>query len=779
MILNSPFISGSLTVTGNTIISGSITAPQGIAGTASYASNAELLDGLDSTSFTTTSSFNAASSSFSTRVANTEATASQYIAASASFDSRIISNDATDTTQNSRIAANEAKTGSFATTGSNFFIGTQVVTGSVFISSDLVVQGSSSLQNITASAVSVGTNRIILNTATPILPFGGISVQDSGSTMGRSGSLLWNSITDHWINVNPSGSDEGYNSAMVINGPKNTGSLGSEAGLTTNYIPVSQGEDHITDSVMFQSGTNIGVGTTSPAEKLVAAGAIMSTGGITGHGANRTTISQEGSSNGAFWQSYGADTSTVGRFTLRQASSDFSVTRTPLIIEATGAATFSSTVKSKGLVVVGASGGYGTGDNTYINLGGEATTDNFGAINMPFGDVMKFNSYHGYQFKTSNSTASPVTMFSIGIGGAATFVSSVQAASLIVAGSGYFPAKLITLGGAEFSRYNTHIGTTIVDGSKIALSFGTRSNNVDYDNTLNILNGNVGIGTTSPSSILNVHGTTGITWAGNGVTSGLVTIGTPLTGGSLFVNTISDGGSGYQSGLAIDGNSASQISTINIKALGVKFGGFWGSNLAFHVSNGTSLNEAMRITRDGEVKLTSGISNRRLFAYDGGSGNTNGLGLDMGGNSYEYSLFFAYGTSDNGRMTAGSWDGSNVYRTKFTLFGNGNYSFAGSNVSDVRLKESINVLDINAIDKLNQLVPKTYHMTDNQNLLRYGFIAQEVQEILPDLINGVETEDTYLGLDYNGILAVAVKAIQELSAKNDALEARLSALETA
>jgi hypothetical protein len=70
-------------------------------------------------------------------------------------------------------------------------------------------------------------------------------------------------------------------------------------------------------------------------------------------------------------------------------------------------------------------------------------------------------------------------------------------------------------------------------------------------------------------------------------------------------------------------------------------------------------------------------------------------------------------------------------------------------------------------------------MTDNQNLLRYGFIAQEVQEILPDLINGIETEDTYLGLDYNGVLAVAVKAIQELSTKNTTLEARLAALESA
>jgi hypothetical protein len=75
-------------------------------------------------------------------------------------------------------------------------------------------------------------------------------------------------------------------------------------------------------------------------------------------------------------------------------------------ISNTGAATFSSSVQSRGFVAVGASGGYTTGDNTYINLGGAASTDSFGAINMPFGDRMKFNSYHGFEFKTSNAGAS-------------------------------------------------------------------------------------------------------------------------------------------------------------------------------------------------------------------------------------------------------------------------------------------------------------------------------------------------------------------------------------
>jgi hypothetical protein len=241
-------ISGSLNVGGSAVVLSSATSSL----SASYAVNA------------TTASY--VVSSVTDASQNIRLTAIEAVTGSYASTSSLSLTSAS-------VAAINVRTGSYATTGSNTFIGTQIFTGSVFITSDLVVQGSSSLQNITASAVSVGTNTIILNTNTPILQFGGISVQDSGSTAGRSGSLIWNSINDHWLNVNPSGSDEGYNSAMVINGPKNTGSLGSEVGLTTNYIPVSQGEDHITDSIIFQSGsTNIGIGTVLPSARLDVAG---------------------------------------------------------------------------------------------------------------------------------------------------------------------------------------------------------------------------------------------------------------------------------------------------------------------------------------------------------------------------------------------------------------------------------------------------------------------------------------------------------------------------
>ena len=170
-------------------------------------------------------------------------------------------------------SSQEGLNATFATTGSNIFYGTQTITGSLYITQNLVVQGSSSLENITASAVSIGTNIVNLNTSTPAVRFGGISVQDSGSGQGVSGSLYWDSFNNHWLYVQPSGSGEEYNSAILIAGPKNTGTLGNESGITSGSIQVALGENHIGDSIMTQ---NVG------ATKITIAGALDVTGNISG-----------------------------------------------------------------------------------------------------------------------------------------------------------------------------------------------------------------------------------------------------------------------------------------------------------------------------------------------------------------------------------------------------------------------------------------------------------------------------------------------------------------
>ena len=180
--------------------------------------------------------------------------ATSLSASAASINASILS---LSTSVDSRLDAVENTNATQATTGSNIFFGNQTITGSLFITQNLIVQGSSSLQNITASAVDIGTNLIELNTATPAVRFGGVSVQDSGSNAGVSGSLLWDSFNNHWLYVHPSASGEGYNSAILIAGPKNTGSIGNEIGLTAGVVPVSDGEDHIKNSNISTDGTTV------------------------------------------------------------------------------------------------------------------------------------------------------------------------------------------------------------------------------------------------------------------------------------------------------------------------------------------------------------------------------------------------------------------------------------------------------------------------------------------------------------------------------------------
>jgi hypothetical protein len=137
-------------------------------------------------------------------------------------------------------------TSSFATTGSNEFIGNQSIFG------NLNVYGTSSIQYTTSSQAYIGDSLIVLSTDLPSLRFGGISVYDSGSS-ALSGSLFWDSQRQHWVYANPSGST--YDGGLIISGPKNTNGLGNEQGLLNNVITKGQGSDHITSSALIEDGT--------------------------------------------------------------------------------------------------------------------------------------------------------------------------------------------------------------------------------------------------------------------------------------------------------------------------------------------------------------------------------------------------------------------------------------------------------------------------------------------------------------------------------------------
>ena len=141
--------------------------------------------------------------------------------------------------------------------GDNTFSGTQILSGSLSVTGNVTIYGSSSLQTITASAVSIGTNTVILNTNDPAIRFGGISVTDSGSAAGKSGSFLFDSRDDEWIFVHQG--NAATTSSAMITGPETFNDLGNETHLTDNKLVKAAGGFHIVDSNISDNGTSVSI----------------------------------------------------------------------------------------------------------------------------------------------------------------------------------------------------------------------------------------------------------------------------------------------------------------------------------------------------------------------------------------------------------------------------------------------------------------------------------------------------------------------------------------
>ena len=82
--------------------------------------------------------------------------------------------------------------------------------------------------------------------------------------------------------------------------------------------------------------------------------------------------------------------------------------------------------------------------------------------------------------------------------------------------------------------------------------------------------------------------------------------------------------------------------------------------------------------------------------------------------------------------------------------------------SDQRLKHSISDLSDRTLEKVMQLNPRAYYYKHTQNPQRkeYGFIAQEIQSIFPEIVGQMD-ESEYLMLKYTDFIPILTKAMQE------------------
>jgi hypothetical protein len=118
--------------------------------------------------------------------------------------------------------------------------------------------------------------------------------------------------------------------------------------------------------------------------------------------------------------------------------------------------------------------------------------------------------------------------------------------------------------------------------------------------------------------------------------------------------------------------------------------------------------------------------------------------------------------------------------TVFAVYDGGNAQLSGTltQSSDQRLKTNIQSLDASSsLSLVNELNPVTFNWIDQSrdSTTQVGFIAQDVQKIFPELIATTSatalTPDGTLGLNYIGLIAPLVKAVQALSTEVQSLVA--------
>jgi hypothetical protein len=790
MILNSPFISGSLTVTGNTILSGSITSLAGIAGTASYATNAEMLDGLDSTSFTTTSSFNTASSSFSTRVANTEATSSAFIAASGSLAARI--------------ASNEARTGSFATTGSNQFNGNQTVTGSLTATGTITAQ-TLVVQTITSSVDFVtGSTRFGSTTGNTHQFTGSMLVSGSISSVGAAtfSSPLYTNLIVNGTNSTGWGNNIAFQSGSTDFGY--IGSIGSLLGNTTKDMTIWSTDGN--GFRVYTNGNNLrltidSTGTATFAGALSGTSATFS-GDITIHSGIGTSLLTIGGTNGDYatainlvgnntfknWQ-IGSNTGVQGSLEIRSstAAGGTSFTTPVLSLASSGTATFSGNVTSlaaSGQATIIAEGSATSGEGAVQVKGKNSSgTSRTCQIKYDNADVFRIGTPAAIamQFETSDTPRMYITSTgNVGIG------TTSPSYLLDVNGTGRFNGTANTMLTLDSNNSNGYTAFQINFGgaAKALVGFGT------YLTT----DGGVAIRTaaSTPFTIAIGGATPNFTIASTGAS----TFASSVTAGTDFRT---DGGT-VKVG-AGSNNYYTQMSTAYIFPYIDSYfdsvaGASYEGRIIFRTSSGGgALGTRMTILNNGNVGIGDTSPSSKLSIN--GSLQLNGTitNLGTGAGTYTQSTWYVDSSNqilfENGRTTdSAAGTGRTVYFTwrGGPSVGGGVQLQHGANAwaaytSDARLKTVVANVG-NGLEAIMKLNPIKYKWTKELETSRtvLGFTAQNVGEAIPEaMFKSWEDEELGDVLSYyqEYLTPYLVKAVQELSTKNTTLEARLAALESA
>ena len=324
------------------------------------------------------------------------------------------------------------------------------------------------------------------------------------------------------------------------------------------------------------------------------------------------------------------------------------------------------------------------------------------------------------------STTSPYARLSVA--GNAHFDGSVTLSSLIAT----------TSISAPYLATTDAVATSTFAGG---FSVGTTAFNV-------LQNGRVGIGTTTPTTLLQVSGEVKAESASfGGTASNKVQI-------SSFGNLVLNGSVLQSSGATLSGSSFYGLTGL------YSFGGVIRATNALNFQTNNSSVSSLYIHSAGNIGISTTSPSARLSITQ--SANTSAGGIWLAAND-DTDFRSAY-MNDTGVLSFYGGDTAGTLNTA-TLNAAGEWT----NASDIAYKDTVQNLSY-GLEEVLALTPRSYFLK-NTNDHRIGFIAQEVELVIPEVVGGTEGSK---GISYGNLVAVVVKAIQELAQKVNGFAVRIT-----
>lgn len=636
-----------------------------------------------------------------------------------------------------------------------------------------------------------------------------------------SGSVTSVDVSGGTTGLTTSGGPVTTSGTITLAGTLNVANGGTGAtSLTSGYVLKGNGTSAVSSSIIYDNGTNVGIGTASPAQKLDVNGDAQINNLRVGRGAGNSV-------NSAVLGYQALNSNTTGGFNAALGYQTLFSNTTGQFNTACGFQTLWSNTTGT------ANNGYGnsalfattTGSFNTANGNSALRANTTGSFNTALGrDALRFSSVG------NNNTAA-------GAGALQQSTTSDNTAIGYFAGNDQTSGSRNTYIGANTGRgIVTGSDNTIIGANVTGLAAGLSNTVIIADSAGNIRqyinsSGNVGIGDTAPAYKLTVAGDMRLTGGGDlrlGSATGTTTAGGDsqiyndannmifatgtTTAERMRIDSSGNLGIGESAPTArlhvkggttwlqnFSGSASSPTETVDwpVPALNVtSYGDFtlqtmmtftlpndgnyftgdnvWNFRLDQTASSTTSSGvNGMRFMGPGYLMFGPGTTEKARITSDGnllvgttstGTSNSNSLTLEPGNG---YAVVNHSGTASGAAYAVFGYNGSSIG----SITQNGTTGVLYNIVSDARLKHDI-VDAPEASGLIDAIKVRSFKWNADNSEQRYGVIAQELAEVAPEAVSQPADPEEMMGVDYSKLVPLLIKEVQSLRARVAQLEGK-------